>query len=101
MELLRRRSAPEMPLVDLFTSILKGEGTQTQRIRFGHGRADTMRKIIMQVIEQYAQRTQNWQLLRLLNKFRDFQGNRPDPVRQQSDRRSRQSPLSARRAGLP
>ena len=41
------------------------------------------RKTIVQVIKQYAQRTQNWQLLRLLDRFKDFSGNRPDPARQQ------------------
>jgi hypothetical protein len=40
-----------------------------------------MRKIIVQVIEQYARQSQNWHLLRLLDKFRGFQGNRPDPGR--------------------
>ena len=83
MELLRRRSTPDMPLVDLFLSILRGEGTRTQRSRFGHAIADAGRKIIVQTIEQYAYKTQNWQLLRLLDRFRDFQGTRPDPARQQ------------------
>jgi hypothetical protein len=40
-----------------------------------------MRKIIVQVIQQYAYKTQNWHLLRLLDRFQDFQGNRPDPAR--------------------
>jgi hypothetical protein len=82
MELLRRRSTLEMPLVDLFQSILKGDGTQAQRHRFGHRSEDIMRKIVVQVIQQYAQRTQNWHLLRLLGRFGDFNGNRPDPARQ-------------------
>ena len=81
MELLRRRSTPEMPLVDLFQSIMRGEGTRAQRSRFGYSKADMMRKTIVQVIGEYAQRTQNWQLLRLLDRFRDFSGNRPDPAR--------------------
>ena len=81
--LMKARSTAEMPLADLFMSILRGEGTRVQRNRFGQGRADSMRKTIMQVIEQYAQRTQNWQLLRLLDRFRDFRGNRPDPACQQ------------------
>ena len=81
-ELLKRRSAPGMPLADLFVSILKGDGTRAQRARFGHARADAMRKVIIQTIEQYANRTQNLQLLRLLDKFRDFSGNQPDPTRQ-------------------
>ncbi len=80
-ELLRRRSAPGMPLGDLFVSILRGDGTRAQRARFGHNRADSMRKIIVQVIQQYAYRSQNWHLLRLLDRFQGFQGNRSDPVR--------------------
>jgi hypothetical protein len=78
IELLRRRSTPEMPLADLFMSILRGEGTQAQRSRFGHAKADMMRKIVVGVIEQYAQRTQNWHLLRLLDRFRGFDATRPD-----------------------
>jgi hypothetical protein len=83
MELLRQRSSSQMPLVDLFTSILKGEGTRAQRSRFGHAKADAMRKTIVQIIEQYAYQSQNWHLLRLLDRFRDFHGTRPDPTRQQ------------------
>jgi DNA-binding HxlR family transcriptional regulator len=79
-ELLRRCSTPDMPLADLFLSILKGEGTRTQRARFGHNRADMMRKIIVQTVQQYARQTQNWHLLRLLGRFQDFQGSRPDPA---------------------
>jgi hypothetical protein len=81
MELLRQRSTPDMPLVDLFMSIMRGEGTRVQRSRFGHSKADLMRKTIVQVIERYAQRTQNWQLLRLLDRFKDFSGTQPDPAR--------------------
>jgi hypothetical protein len=81
MELLRKRTTTDMPLVDLFVSIMKGAGTRNQRIRFGHGKADTMRKMIVQTVQQYAYKTQNWHLLRLLNRFRDFQGNSPDPAR--------------------
>jgi hypothetical protein len=84
MELLRRRSAPGMPLADLFVSIMKGEGTRAQRARFGHNRADMMRKIIVQTVQQYARQTQNWTLLRLLDRFSGFSGNRPDPARQQA-----------------
>jgi hypothetical protein len=81
MELLRQRSTPEMPLGDLFVSILKGEGTRAQRNRFGHAKADLMRKMIVQVVQQYAYRSQNWHLSRLLDKFSDFQGNSPNQVR--------------------
>jgi hypothetical protein len=63
--LLKARSTTDMPLADLFMSILRGEGTRAQRSRFGHAKADMMRKTVMQVIEQYARQSQNWQLLRL------------------------------------
>jgi hypothetical protein len=51
---LRQRSMPDMPLVDRFQSALAGEGTRVQRARFGHSKADAGRKIIMQIIGQYA-----------------------------------------------
>lgn len=86
MELLRRRSTPEMPLADLFISILRGEGTRVQRSRFGHAKADTMRKTMVQIIGQYARQTQNRQLLRLMDRFTDFDVTRPDPVRFKSQR---------------
>ena len=78
LELLRRRSTPTMPLADLFLSILSGEGTRVQRRRFGHSVADTGRKMIVQVIQQYAQQTGNWSLLNLLDRIQN-----PD-VRQQA-----------------
>ena len=78
MDLLRQRSTPTMPLGDLFLSILNGEGTRTQRRRFGHSTADTGRKMIVQIISQYAQQTGNWSLLNLLNRIQN-----PDTVRQQ------------------
>jgi hypothetical protein len=34
--------------------------------------------MIMQIIGQYAQQTGNWSLMHLLDRFRDFQANRPD-----------------------
>ncbi len=80
VELLRQRSTPALDLVGLFMSILRGEGTRAQRIRFGYGKADQGRKIIVQTIEQYAVRTQNWSLLRLLDRLRD---TKPEPSRQQ------------------
>jgi hypothetical protein len=83
MELLRRQSTPDLNLVTLFQSILAGEGTRAQRIRFGHDRADQGRKMIVQTIEHYARQTQNWSLLRLLNRFRDFSATKPDPFRPQ------------------
>ena len=81
---------------------LRGEGTRAQRSRFGYTKADSMRKMIVQVIQQYAHQTRNWHLLRLLDRFRDFRGNRPDPARQASPTAEAiQACVPARRAGLP
>ena len=79
-ELLRQRSTPGLPLADLFLSILNGEGTRSQRSRFGYAMANMGRKIIVKTIEEYARKTQNWSLLHLLDRIQN-----PDaaPVRQQ------------------
>lgn len=82
MDLLRQRSTSDLDLVALFRSILAGEGTRVQRTRFGHSKADAGRKIIVQIIQHYAQSTQNWHLIQLLDRFRDFDASRPDPRRQ-------------------
>jgi hypothetical protein len=71
-----------MPLVDLFQSIMRGEATRVQREKFGRAKADQGRKMIVQVIQDYARQTQNYGLLRLLDRFRDFQATQPDPSRQ-------------------
>ena len=80
LDLLRRQSTPEMPLADLFMSILRGEGTRVQRSRFGYSTADAGRKIIVQTISLYARQTHNWSLLHLIDRVQN-----PDavPVRQQ------------------
>ena len=79
-ELLRRKSTAAMPLADLFRDIMQGTGTRAQREKFGYTRADEGRKIILKTIEEYANKTQNWHLLRLLDRFKDFRANRPDPA---------------------
>ena len=79
--LLRQRSTPQLPLVDLFQSILRGEGTKLQRSRFGHDRTDQGRQMIVQIIRQYAYQTQNTHLVQLLDRFQDFDATQPNPVR--------------------
>jgi len=83
--LLRQNSTPELPLLDLFHSIIAGEGTRVQRSRFGRRTSDAGRKRIMELIRQYAQRTGNWSLLRLASRFEDFDATKPD-TRVQSTR---------------
>jgi len=80
LDLLRRRSTPTMPLADLFLSILQGEGTRVQRSRFGHSTADTGRKIIVEIIHQYAQQTHNWSLLHLLDRIQNPDARQQPPA---------------------
>ena len=82
ISLLRKQSTPDMPLVAIFHSILKGEGTRHQRQAFGHSRADEGRKIIVGVIEDYARRTENHTLLRLLDKIRNPEPRQPPPSKE-------------------
>ena len=81
MDLFRRQSTPQMPLADLFMSILRGEGTRVAAkpvrlfdCRHAAGRSSSRRS------PQYAQRTHNWPLLHLIDRIQN-----PDavPVRQQ------------------
>jgi hypothetical protein len=70
IELLRKQSTPNLHLVDLFYSILDKEGPGVQSRRFGMSKVATGRRMIVKTIEQYAQSTQNWHMLRLLDRFR-------------------------------
>ena len=98
-DLLRRRSTPDLNLVDLFKSILHGEGTRIQRQTFGYDRADAGRKAIVQTIQRYAHDTQNWHLLRLLDRFSGFSANRPDPGRKKVEKKP--IPPKSPRSTLP
>ena len=79
--LLKKRSTPGIDLAGLFQSILNQEGTRVQRQKFGHNAADRGRKIIVKTITDYAHQTQNWHLLNLLDRFKDFTGSKADPSR--------------------
>jgi hypothetical protein len=76
IELLRKQSTPNLQLVDLFYSILDKEGPEVQSRRFGMSQVATGRRMIVKTIEQYAQATENWHLLRLLDRFRERFPNR-------------------------
>ncbi len=80
-ELLRRRSTPDLDLVALFKSIQAGEGTRFQRQHFGHRNADLGRKIIVTTIRQYAHRTENYALLRLLHRIENPESAPPRPAK--------------------
>jgi hypothetical protein len=76
IELLRMQSTPNLNLVELFYSMLDKEGSEMQRKRFGLSQAAVGRHMIVQAIENYAQATQNWHMLRLVDRFRDRYPNR-------------------------
>jgi hypothetical protein len=79
VELLRKKSTPELDLVALFQSILRGEGTSYQRQTFGHDNADRGRRIIVATIRQYAHETENHTLLRLLRRIENPEPRQPPP----------------------
>jgi hypothetical protein len=71
IELLRKQSTPNLHLIDLFYSILDGEGAEVQSKRFGMPQLARGKLMIVKTIEQYAKSTQNWHMLRLLDRFRE------------------------------
>ena len=71
IELLRKQSTPDLHLVDLFYSIINKEGPEVQSRRFGMSNVAKGRRMIVTIIQQYAQETENWHLLRLLDRFRE------------------------------
>ena len=79
--LQKKQAAYPVSLVNLFQSILAGETTQTQRKRFGDRLARIGRQVIIRTIEEYAQETSNYRLLRLLDLFQEGKGDQPTPRR--------------------
>ena len=65
----KEKAFPGLPLVDLFKSMIAGETSREQRARFGYRSTDQGRKIVMQVIRDYATSTGNHRLLGLLGKM--------------------------------
>lgn len=68
---VKQRETPGIPLLDLFQSIISGDTVPAQKVKFGGRAVDSGRKIIVQAVEDYAQSTENWALLRLLGKIRE------------------------------
>lgn len=68
--LLQRRQEqhPDIPLVDLFRSIVSGDNTRALISTFGTMKVKTGREIVIQAIRDYARSTENEALLRLLDK---------------------------------
>ena len=80
MGLLRKKEAAHsLPLVALFRAIMSGQTTDQQRSRFGDRASRDGRQVIVQTIEDYARRTDNYLLLNMLARLRS--GETPAPKR--------------------
>jgi len=62
----REKRQPDLALVDLFQSMLRGESIKQQRATFGRQATDLGKRIVKDVIRQYAQDTDNYRLLSLI-----------------------------------
>jgi hypothetical protein len=80
----QQKDHPELPLVSLFQSVLAGEPTRSTRSTYGRRVSDLGRQVIIQTITDYAAATENRHLLRLLDRFKDFDGTKPDPAARQT-----------------
>ena len=74
----QERLHPDLPLVDMFLSTMRGENTRHQRDALGRNKADRGRKVIIDTLRQWAA-VENPELHRLLKRFEGFAANRPDP----------------------
>ena len=72
----RERESP-LPLVNVFNSMMASEPLRIQRSKWGHNATDMSRKVIVQVIGQYARQTGNVALLRLLHRMQEPKEPRP------------------------
>jgi hypothetical protein len=99
LSLLRRQQKehPELPLTDLFGSILSGEPTRSTRSTYGRRESDLGRQVIIQTISDYARSTENRRLLRLLDRFKNFDATQANPTAT----RSRYQPTKPKPPPLP
>ena len=82
MDLLRKKEAATgLPLLGVFQAITAGQNTQQQRERFGDGPTRAARPVIIQTIKDYAEKSGNYHLLSLLDRFKGFKANQPSPTR--------------------
>lgn len=69
---------PELPILDVFFSTMRGEVTRQQRATWGRNRADRSRKTIIDTLKQWSA-AEHPELQRLLKRFEGFTATRPDP----------------------
>lgn len=78
--LLRAKEpAYSLPLAALFHAIMAGERSEQQAKRFGDRATKIGRQVILQVMRDYAEKTENHRLLYLLKQFEGFRSNQPMP----------------------
>ncbi len=92
MDLLAKQSTPDLPLLDVFQGMLRGENLRSLRVRIGHTKADRTKKALYLAIDSYAERTGN---LALHNLLRNHRENKLDPTAPRSRyREKRVDPLA-------
>ena len=74
----RKEAAYGLPLVGLFSAIISGKNSEQQRAQFGDRVVRLARPVILRIIRDYAESSGNFQLLSLLDRFKDFKANQPD-----------------------
>lgn len=77
--LKRKEAAYGFPLVALFRAILGGMNKLEQLRRFGDRKTRTARKVVVDTIREYGDKTGNFALLNALKRFEGFQANKPMP----------------------
>ena len=75
IEMLLRKKEPAygIELGNLFQAIMSGQNSAQQRALFGDRKARLGRQIIIQTIEDYGKSTNNYSLLKILQRLKDFQ----------------------------
>ena len=78
MDLLRKKEpAYGLPLSGVFAAMLAGRNAAQQRTMYGDTAARMARPVILRIVGEYAQQTQNHALAALVRRFQDFRANEP------------------------
>ena len=78
MDLLRKKEpAYGLPLSGVFAAMVSGKNAAQQRTMYGDTAARMARPVILRIVGEYAQQTQNHALAALVRRFQDFRANEP------------------------
>lgn len=75
--LQKKEAAYGLPLVSFFGDMMTGMRNVEQRKKYGETASKNIRQVIIQTIRDYAESTNNSALLRMLQKFQDFNPTQP------------------------